>query len=899
MKTNISYIIFALLALFTACTDDDSLDTLSAEQRQLIGRAVNFDASIADAFSTRATYVNDGSFNEGDIITIYRQYSEDGKTFADTKDYRVYNFHAKTVAGTNIQINTEWKVMVGKKGYDPEREEGERLFIQTEADSLTWDNGNTVRFRAWGMSNLSGCLSSTAIIDNFYPDFTVSNWVTASGPTNGIPLSMRHLGCRIMVSPYGGNELLKVELSTDPKDYQRKDNADTPEDDINDKLPNGESNNGEPVEEILTAEKAAAGVKAVYEKMCMPGGVDFDYGLRAMSNEAKESLKNSEGKYLINGIETEEVQAKMIAFSSCSAEDIKTNAVRPGFVNNNGYRYLITIPHDMSSNNAGERLTLPPYTRFRVYLRDINNGDDHNNPDAESKYHLISLSDIKDANGNKLFEAGMPMIAGYSYNLTVGYDYEEFKIIADNNFSWKEISDSKDAGKNDGTIAESQSPYKWWKDAIQKAIDNVASQSYNPDFHISNATEFLEFVNLVNGTTAPSGGLPYQLVQKAVVITDSEGNKKTEKRWFKTDSEGNVTDEEVSETDAEKDGFIFYSEYRPRIGDNPERIDRVYLKGPYSFYSALVKTKFKVTIDKDIDLDDVPLATIGADKTTPFLGILDGNCHTLRNIYMKNGYLFDNIGIPNDEYPDDAAYGAVVSNMILKSEHNLCVVNKGQKVRLIGLALRAPSTKAAFAEELTGALADNFLVGCINEGDAKDGLVGKATGLTMYGCMQTATGIDAGALLGQYAEGKTNEFFAPAKSPVTWGNFMCNFYDIDRSPKAVAVGGQKYEYEQQQYIRGLKTYMMKAKDDNLVSRKDEWNKITNAEQRKGFYGLAPWKAMNYAIERYNTGSPNGSLYPCKFWFEVDSGTGFDNRYPFFTSTKPTIEGSWNVLNAVN
>ena len=91
MKTNISYIIFALLALFTACTDDDSLDTLSAEQRQLIGRAVNFDASIADAFSTRATYVNDGSFNEGDIITIYRQYSEDGKTFADTKDYRVYN----------------------------------------------------------------------------------------------------------------------------------------------------------------------------------------------------------------------------------------------------------------------------------------------------------------------------------------------------------------------------------------------------------------------------------------------------------------------------------------------------------------------------------------------------------------------------------------------------------------------------------------------------------------------------------------------------------------------------------------------------------------------------------------------------------------------------------------
>ena len=128
---------------------------------------------------------------------------------------------------------------------------------------------------------------------------------------------------------------------------------------------------------------------------------------------------------------------------------------------------------------------------------------------------------------------------------------------------------------------------------------------------------------------------------------------------------------------------------------------------------------------------------------------------------------------------------------------------------------------------------------------------------------------------------------------------MCNYFDIDRSPKAVAVGGQKYEYEQQQYIRGLKTYMMKAKDDNLVSRKDEWNKITNAEQRKGFYGLAPWKAMNYAIERYNTGSPNGSLYPCKFWFEVDSGTGFDNRYPFFTSTKPTIEGSWNVLNAVN
>ena len=66
--------IIVLLSAFiiASCNEDDM--QLTEQQRELIGQAVNFDASMADVFSTRTTYNHDGSFNENDQLTIYRQY---------------------------------------------------------------------------------------------------------------------------------------------------------------------------------------------------------------------------------------------------------------------------------------------------------------------------------------------------------------------------------------------------------------------------------------------------------------------------------------------------------------------------------------------------------------------------------------------------------------------------------------------------------------------------------------------------------------------------------------------------------------------------------------------------------------------------------------------------------
>ena len=216
----------AFLAIATACSDDDFY--MTKEQEAMIGSAVNFSTSISDPFSSRTTYNHTGAFNEGDMITIFRQYSNDGgKTFDDsTVGYRVYSYQAKTVSGMNVALNTQWKVKVGKIGYEPSR----GTFTQTEADSLTWDDGRTVRFGGWALSNLSNCLNNGSW-GSFYPDFTMSGWVTASGPTHDIPLSLKHLGCRIAIVPKSGNQIYKVEVSTDYQDYMRSDNADSKADD--------------------------------------------------------------------------------------------------------------------------------------------------------------------------------------------------------------------------------------------------------------------------------------------------------------------------------------------------------------------------------------------------------------------------------------------------------------------------------------------------------------------------------------------------------------------------------------------------------------------------------------------------------------------------------------------
>ena len=65
-----------LTMLVASCLKDElEVDTLTPAQQELIGRAVNFNVSVADLFATRATSYtskDDGSFNQNDRMRIYR-----------------------------------------------------------------------------------------------------------------------------------------------------------------------------------------------------------------------------------------------------------------------------------------------------------------------------------------------------------------------------------------------------------------------------------------------------------------------------------------------------------------------------------------------------------------------------------------------------------------------------------------------------------------------------------------------------------------------------------------------------------------------------------------------------------------------------------------------------------
>ncbi len=858
----------AFLAIATACNDDDFY--MTKEQEAMIGSAVNFSTSISDPFSSRTTYYHNGSFNEDDMITIYRQYSNDGgQTFDDaTVGYRVYSYQSKTMSGMNVALNTQWRVKVGKIGYEPSRS----TFTQTEADSLTWDDGRTVRFGGWALSNLSGCLSNGSW-GSFYPDFTMAGWVTASGPTRDIPLSLKHLGCRIAIVPKSGNQIAKVEVSTDYEDYMRTDNADSKADDEAD---------------ICTEEEArarAAAVKAVYNKMCMPGGIDFATGLKAMSKAYYDSHSN------VSTIEREEDQAEMITFGTKSADELSTQALRPIFNYNNERQYFITIPHDMSTENAGDRLTLPSYTRFRVYIRDVNNGD-KNTSGYEGTFHIFALNDIKGADGTAAFADGLPLAAGYSYEFTVGYLYNRLTVTMTNNLSWAQ-QDLDRAYLDDKQQTTATYDYSWWTSAIDESIRSVMQSSanaYNPLFNISNVDDFIGFIRLVNGV-AGQNTASYTL-ERGEEYEDETSTDILSKhwKWYKVE-DGKKT--EITKEEAEQDGFVFYHVYHPADGDNAAYYEEVVLDGAYSFYSNLVNRKFTVNLMADIDLNDYKLDNIGDTEDNSFLGVFNGNFHTISNVYCPSGYLFGYAGQAHADAAS-AGSGAVISNLVVESDHKLTILKKGTAVKMLGIRMMAENYKSAFADELLGT---SYLVGCSNTGDATVGLVGKAEKLSMYGCMQTASGITGGALLGAYAD-SGNPFFAPQTGTVQWGNFMCNFYDIDHSPNAHAVGSITDAYQRQQYIRGSKSYMLCAWNDQLITDPEVLAAIKNSSRFVGFYGLAPWKAMNYAIYCYND-SDIGKLYPCNAHYEKENTVGYNHRYPVLTSGQQAISDSWNVLKLLN
>lgn len=664
----------SLLAIVTACSDDDFY--MTKDQEAMMGTAVKFNIGISDKFVTRTSYRSDGSFNEDDLITIFRQYSNDGgKTFDEsTVGYRVYSYQPKTVSGMNVALNTQWKVKVGKIGYEPSR----GTFTQTEADSLTWDDGRTVRFGGWALSNLSGCLNNGSW-SSFYPDFTVAGWVTASGPTHDIPLSLKHLGCRIAILPKSGNQIAKVEVSTDYKDYMRSDNADSQEDDEADICTEEE------------ARKRVAAVEAVYDKMCMPGGVDFSTGLKAMSKAYYDSHSNA------STIERDEDQSAMITFGTKSAEELTSLAVRPLFNYNNNNQYLVTIPHDMSSENAGDQLTLPSYTRFRVYMRDVNNGD-KNTSGYEGTYHIFALNDIKGADGNAKFSDGMPLAAGYSYEFTVGYLYNRLVVTMNNSLSWTE-QDLAQAYLNDKQQTSATYDYSWWTSAIDKSIQSVMESSanaYNPIFNINSVDDFIGFVRLVNGV-AGQPTASYTL-ERGDEYEDESSTSVLNKswKWYKVEG-GKKT--EITKAEAEQDGFVFYHVYHPADGDNAAYYEEVVLDGAYSFYSNLVNRKFTVNLTADLDLNDYKLDCIGDTQDHSFLGVFNGNFHTISNVYCPSGYLFGYAGQAHADAAS-AGTGAVISNLIVESDHPLTILKNGTGMKMLGIRMTADNYNSALADEL-------------------------------------------------------------------------------------------------------------------------------------------------------------------------------------------------------
>lgn len=902
MKQHLYYIV--LLLALVACNEDD-WDILSPEQQGLLGRAVNFSATQVDEFKqqTRATYNDTGVFNENDLMRIYRQYYLDNGTW-DEEAYRTYYFNTKYATGTSISLGTDWKVYEGRKGMNSD---GSIIDSQKAKDSITWENGKTVRFRSWTRSNyanaLSGCYKYASGITNYYPDYCISDWVTVSGPTEQIPLSMRHVCSRIAISyRNNGSQFYKVELATELEDYKRMDNADTSGND------NSESEAGKT---DAKAQEELDAVLAAYNKMCMPAGVDIEKSeLYAMTKTFWEPLDNNDtdNKKLRN-LE-DEPATSFYHYGDGTSEYIKEFVQRPVFGNVNTSCYLITIPYDMSNGaTQGDVITLPACTRFRVYMRDVNNGDGNNTPGYEGTYHIFSLADITDGSGNPMFPQGLDMLPGYSYKFLVGYRYGQLTITANDNFSWTEQDREEEKFEEDIQTLPTPTPadYSWWKETIKNAIPTSTGGDFNPVFHIQTQQEFLEFINLVNGTAATAKEGLYRAGRtKDHPNPDHTDNAYDKYNWWYTSVSANKRDTTwVTSAEATAMGYLLYESYHAANANQPAYSQEEYVRGAYPFYDETRDRHYTVYLDNDLDLYDWKLASIGAETETPFKGYFDGKMNTISNLYMQEEYLF--------KYIDAAA----IRNLKIESTHKVSLVKEGTNTcYIVGIDLRAHSTTNSIIGRLTSNGYNNpsYVVGCIHVGDAGGALVGESSNLYMFGCMQAAEGIaeNKGALMGRYLPYSSTSnwrFLAPqisfnysdmqakVKGTPSWSRFMCNYYDKQLSPGTNAIDDIPDLYSPLEYIRGRDSYIMKAKNDNLLTGDVTFATLTSLSQRLAFYGLAPWKAMNYGIFRYNSTSIGGT-HKCTAHYE-NNFTGYVHRYPELLSDEPTAEQYANPLEQNN
>ena len=911
-----------LLLLLTACSEDIDQTTPTEVRYDLIGRAINFNASMADPFVTRSYQRHNGVFNEDDRMIIYRQYSDDGgHTFdPESESYRIYWLHSKQATGTSISLNEEWLPKAGEKGWNPKTgkwaedypsdRRGE--FTQEDDDSLTWDNGKTVRFRAWSRSNLNNSIARSASTSSssedvrtsarnqYYPDFCISDWVTVSGPTEQVPLTLKHQGCRIGFIPRSGNELVKAEICIEKvEDYRWADNSTDLGHD------NASSEHGK---SLTQAQAELSAVQAVYNQMCMPAGVDLEHSvLTAMSNDRwnNKATDLSEIKLLTEADGAVKIGTK-------TPGEITSGVKRPQFSTNfDGRLYMVTIPYDMSSDeHKGEALKLPACTRFRIYLRDTNNGDAANTSGYEGQYHIFSLADVKDRSGNYLFTDGMELRPGYSYTFSVGYHYDHFDITPADDFRWTEDTPENGVRTDEANPIATTRSYQWWKDAIKKAIP-TGLEEFEPVFKISSEEEFLEFISLVNGT-APlrTDGLT-QMPRPEKTYDKDHLVLKSDYRWYRStdiDAKGRIVSgaDSVTHAVAEAEGYIFYEHYHPANGDQAAYSREDYLRGAYSFYDQSLNRHFPVYLTADLDFRDQRIDPVGKLTTTPFRGIFDGydeekgKIHTIKNIYVDGGYMF--------KYCNDVA----IRNLWIETTHDFMLLDQSSAMKssgygayIVGVSIKAPSSGNPLARSILGS---SYVTGCIYQGRAGGALIGEADNLSMYGCMMAASGLasGSGALLGSYATGSTPFFTPQTAEKLTWGRFMGNYYDKTLSPGTTAVGGVTDDYRPQEYIRGSESWILKAKNDNMISGEIPYEKLEN-RLKIGYYGLAPWKAMNYAIYEYNLVGEElirqgGIPMNCKMHY-VNDGTGFANVYPWMKYGEPNstfdetgYRGNYTSLN---
>ncbi|MCQ2146133.1 MAG: hypothetical protein MJZ16_01310 [Bacteroidales bacterium] len=673
------------------------------------------------------------------------------------------------------------------------------------------------------------------------------------------------------------------------------------------------------VESGKTDEKAqeeCAEVTAVYNRMCMPAGVDISRSmLRGFRKSAWDALTDARVKVI-----EDEPAESFYNYGELSASDVAEQVKRPFFSLINGSCYMITVPYDMSSDaeTQGEVLVLPASTRFKVYLRDVTGGDSANKGTLESTYHIFSLSDIverdssgnpkKDSEGNviKMFPNGLKLSAGVSYTFTVGYRYDGLYIVVGQSISWENDVLDDQEGVNEGEQIPSPktTDYQWWKNAIHDAIP-MGTEDYTPVFHISNAQEFIEFTNLVNGTAATKTSGLYRLVKtyKDVTVGGQTVKEPDTYGWSTTNSQYKPS--WIEESEAEALGYIFYDHYYAANADRAAYSERDYLKGPYPFYDDNLRRSFSIVLDADLDMKDWSIETVGRSEDTPFMGNFDGGLHTMKNLNLKDEYLFGYVDGKGDG-------GASITNLKIESFHNTALVNQGvNPIYIAGISLYAKSTGNSIATSLTmpeGVTGTSYVVGCIHVGEAGGALVGTSDRLNMFGCMQASSGLTAssGALLGAYADPE-DRFFDPqikmseqkARNNFTakpaFVKFMCNYYDKSLSASTSAVGGIADDYSLLEYIRGSKTEILRAKNDYLTERVP-MDVLLSRSDAADYYGLAPWHAMNYAIYKYNASW--GANHPCNAHYEANT-TGYSHRYPSLESTAPGEFYESGDINAWN